>query len=351
MSKLLKLKEWLTVEDAAKRLSITAGEEVTEAHVLRLALDGHLILSVYFVNQARGTRGSIVPYSETRWSLMPPLVSKEGSPSTEPAMSEADIVKLDIPENLKVLFINNPMALLQGHIPFMESLKIDESRYLNLERDVETLCGVWDLPMWGAEALDVEHLYQSYVGGPGVTLTNLEGAFVQGLDGCVYQLQQSWEDNEYQAGSNAQFERIRQRIDDENLDSEVAKKMLAKHAESRQKFLSDVRSRNDSGKGYQNYYPAGGIPSDSMFVVRTEALRALEERLLSEDAQPEKPLHPSERRSASQIIATLAAMAGLDLSAPYAADETLRASAAANGLELPSSPETVVKFLKGAAKG
>lgn len=351
MSKLLKLKEWLTVEDAAKRLSITAGEEVTEADVLRLALDGHLILSVYFVNHATGRRGSVVPYSETRWSLIPPLVNKERSPSMGSAMSEADIAKLDIPEGLKVLFIKNSTDLLQGCIPFMESLKIDESRYLNLERDVETIRGVWDLPMWGAEALDVEHLYQSYVGGPDVTLTNLEGAFVQGGNGCVYQLQDSWENNEYQAGSNAQLERIRQRIRDEDLDSEVAKEMLAKHAESRQKFLSDVKSRNDSGKGYQNYYPAGGIPSDSMFVVRTGALRALEESLLAEDAQTEKPLHPNERRSASQIITTLAAMAGLDLSAPYAADETLRAAAALNGLELPSSPETVVKFFKGAAKG
>ncbi len=49
MSKPLKLKEWLTVKDTAKRLSISVGEDVTEADILRLALDGHLTLSVYFV--------------------------------------------------------------------------------------------------------------------------------------------------------------------------------------------------------------------------------------------------------------------------------------------------------------
>lgn len=80
----------------------------------------------------------------------------------------------------------------------------------------------------------------------------------------------------------------------------------------------------------------------------------LMEDLNSRSAQPvhdlqEKPLHPSERKSASQIIAALASMASLDLSAPYAADETLRKSAAIDGLELPGSPETVVKFLKAAA--
>lgn len=65
-------------------------------------------------------------------------------------------------------------------------------------------------------------------------------------------------------------------------------------------------------------------------------------------AQPEKLLHSRESKSVSQIIAVLAAMAELDISAPYAADETLRAAAATSGLELPNSPETVVKFLKAA---
>ena len=50
MKKLLKLREWLTVPEAAGHLSILFGEDVTEADVLRLALDGHLTLSVNFVN-------------------------------------------------------------------------------------------------------------------------------------------------------------------------------------------------------------------------------------------------------------------------------------------------------------
>ncbi len=71
------------------------------------------------------------------------------------------------------------------------------------------------------------------------------------------------------------------------------------------------------------------------------------EQAASRKIQPQlEQLHPSERRSASQIISVLAAMAGLDISTPYKADETLRAAAARHGLTLPSSPETVVKFLK-----
>ena len=60
-SKLFKLKEWLTVPDAARHLSIVFGEEVSEADVLRLALDGHLKLSVYFVNYAKASCGKVVP--------------------------------------------------------------------------------------------------------------------------------------------------------------------------------------------------------------------------------------------------------------------------------------------------
>jgi hypothetical protein len=39
LKKLMKFKTWLTVPDAARHLSILFGEDVTEADVLRFALD------------------------------------------------------------------------------------------------------------------------------------------------------------------------------------------------------------------------------------------------------------------------------------------------------------------------
>lgn len=50
MGKLFSLKEWLTVPEAAKHLTLVFGEDVSETDVLRLALDRRLRLSVYFVN-------------------------------------------------------------------------------------------------------------------------------------------------------------------------------------------------------------------------------------------------------------------------------------------------------------
>lgn len=48
MGKLLRSKECLTVEDAAKHLSTVFREEVSKADVLRLALDRQLKLSINF---------------------------------------------------------------------------------------------------------------------------------------------------------------------------------------------------------------------------------------------------------------------------------------------------------------
>ncbi|MBP7483504.1 MAG: hypothetical protein KA788_13290, partial [Lacunisphaera sp.] len=73
MGKLFNLKEWLTVADAARHLSIAFGEEVAEADVLRLALDGQLRLSVNFVNGATARCGKIVPIDEAKYKDIPAL--------------------------------------------------------------------------------------------------------------------------------------------------------------------------------------------------------------------------------------------------------------------------------------
>jgi hypothetical protein len=64
MKTLLKLREWLTVPEAARHLSALFGEDVTEADILRLALDGHLTLSVYFLNAATARCGKTIPLAD-----------------------------------------------------------------------------------------------------------------------------------------------------------------------------------------------------------------------------------------------------------------------------------------------
>ena len=48
MEKLYKLKKWLTIDEAAHRLSIELGEDVTKADIFQLASDEQLRISVNF---------------------------------------------------------------------------------------------------------------------------------------------------------------------------------------------------------------------------------------------------------------------------------------------------------------
>src|SRR5262245_40617491 len=125
MSKLFKLKQWLTVPDAAKHLSLDLEEEVTEADVLRLALDGHLPLSVRFVGHVAAYEATIIPLSEA-----PTTLGLEGE------------------------------TVYFGRIDDYSALKFDDTRTI--------LTGIFDLPFLGGEWLDVEQRYQELTNGPPV---------------------------------------------------------------------------------------------------------------------------------------------------------------------------------------
>jgi hypothetical protein len=143
MSKLFKLKKWLNVSDAAKRLAITFGEDVTEADVFRLALDGHLRLSVNLINGATCIPGKIVPIGDATFDEVP---SRDGKRTIRlyggPVLSDAHGVETDV---------------------------------LKLEDRIVTLEGIFDLPMIGGETLDIEHKFQMLTSGPAVTRESFDG--------------------------------------------------------------------------------------------------------------------------------------------------------------------------------
>lgn len=276
MGKLFNLKEWLTLADAARHLAIVFGEDVTEADVLRLALDGHLRLSVDFVNHARARCGKVARYTEAE------LV--------------AAIESGTLPDDLKWMKLPRDLAAaVRGEsggeeVTHLMSLRIDDDRYLTLGDDVTTLRGVWDLPMIGGEQLDMKHQYQMLTGGPSVTLETLDGAFVEGRDGRICQLQEDFDDNEYQAGSSAQLERLKQHIASNGIEGAEAESLLNRHKEQRKEFLEKRREK----PAKENYYPAGGLPKDAVIVVRTEALREFE-RQSTDEPLPASHAHVSDK--------------------------------------------------------
>ena len=276
MGKLFNLKEWLTLADAARHLAIVFGEDVTEADVLRLALDGHLRLSVDFVNHARARCGKVARYTE------PELIA-----AIESGTLPDDLKWMKLPKDLA--------AAVRGEsggeeVTHLMSLRIDDDRYLTLGDDVTTLRGVWDLPMIGGEQLDIEHQYQMLTGGPSVTLETLDGAFVEGRDGGICQLQESFDENEYQAGSSAALERLKRHIAENNIEGTEAESLLNQHKEQRKEFLEKRREK----PAKNNYYPAGGLPKDAVIVVRTEALREFE-RQSTDEPLPASHAHVSDK--------------------------------------------------------
>ena len=276
MGKLFNLKQWLTVEDAARHLSIVFGEEVSVADVFRLALDQELTLSVDFVNGAHGRVGLLVPINEATYEEITGLSG-------------------------------TPLRLYGG--PRISTDGV-ESHILQLEKHVARLNGVWDLPMIGGERIAVEKIYQELTGGPDATNVPMDGAFVQSADGHLCQLQDDFDDNEYCAGSRASLEKLERYIKAKRVNSTDAGKLLSQHKEDRKKFLEDRLSKPQT----ENFYPEGGLPEDAVFVIRIGALRDLEKTVNGELDSAEKPLATRERDTLLTIIAALCKDAGYDSS-------------------------------------
>jgi hypothetical protein len=250
---MLALREWFSLDESADHLSAHFGARVSVADVLRLSIDGKLSLSVHFVNHAKGRRGHLVPNDEAKW-IQFPLV--------EGMRAEWQIEQPSAP-------VADYMLIPDG------GLRWDDAHVLQQQPKIETLRGVFDLAMRGAERLDVEHAYQKLTGGPDVTLHALDGAFVIDHETGEYlQVLESLDDNEFQEGSLAALHQIEARAASFELSPSEHQEALVRHREQR-KLLRAKRARGDQGW----YYPAAGLPANSVLVIRAPTLRDFVDRV------------------------------------------------------------------------
>ncbi len=312
-SKLFRLKKWLTILETANHLSIMFGEEVKEADVLRLVLDGHLKLSVNFVNYAHAKCGEkFLPFEEweikfrkmASWQTARALATMDGKiafyfPGFDSVFYLKDdaLIKDKGPwrfgqeEDLKSAFLNklSPEAQSELLSNMIEHAIVEHQKQSekfegkvppstdSFRGKVLTLKGVWDLPMLGTERLDIEHEYQMLTNGPEITLKGLDGALVEGEDGVICQLQERFSHadpfcNNYKL-------------------SDFEKKIVAAGTITEDRLLEKKKERANRPYNHPgNYYPAGGLPRDSFLVVRSQALIDLQERLSSKDSAKKKPL-------------------------------------------------------------
>jgi hypothetical protein len=93
-----------------------------------------------------------------------------------------------------------------------------------------------------------------------------------------------------------------------------------------------------------NYFPANGLPTDSILVVRTSALHDLERRVSEPDQQLERPIGQRERRTLLVIVAALAKLAKLDVSKPSSSAAAIESQTALMGARV--ATRTIENHLK-----
>jgi hypothetical protein len=158
VNKLFSLKRWLTLPEAARHLSILFGEDVSEADILQLALDGQLTLSVHFASRVACRIGTVV---------------KKFS------------------KNPMELFDDYLMNGVEGTILVFKSATPGETELIVWSQETIGLDGVWDLWGFGAgesmqiRARNTTTEAPSQEDRPVLTVRGPNGAYYQVLDGVV----------------------------------------------------------------------------------------------------------------------------------------------------------------------
>lgn len=261
MSKLFKLKKWLSVADAAEQLALVFGEKVTESDVLLFVLDGALDLSVHLVNGAFGSPCVQMNIEAIEWDELPSLIDGKRT--------------IRIPKGGRV---------------WQDERGIFQVQNIVIELDDD----VYDLPMRGGEKIDIEHLYQFLVGGPERTAVSLDGVLVSTSDGRLFEIKERYES--------------------------------LKPDSSTTHFLHP-----------EKFHPAGALPEDSVFVVRTVALTKFIQSLNGDGKADAKPLGTTERNTLLTIIAVLCKEAKIDYTKHSKAGLLIQDMAAQMGISIGDS--------------
>ena len=109
------------------------------------------------------------------------------------------------------------------------------------------------------------------------------------------------------------------------------------------KDLDKQKEYRENGNDINNYYPASGLPEDSVLVIRTDALRDFEQSLSSEPALNDKPITATERNTLLTIISALCKSCAVDTAGRGAANQISRMT---DLIGAPITDETIRNVLK-----
>lgn len=162
MKKLYKLKKWLTIDEAAQRLSIELGEEVTKADILQLAVEEQLRMSVYIPHDWEGKICDITTDKE-----------KADSEYTDVVTSEYGVLR------------------------FYKYSKCRDSQFIKVNPEVFCVrAGIYELTMIGQEKLDLEYDLRESLNLEQSLVYSLDGFYVQTANGTVIEIQTEFDTKE-----------------------------------------------------------------------------------------------------------------------------------------------------------
>ncbi|MGF1869699.1 hypothetical protein [Photobacterium indicum] len=164
MNKLLKLKKYFTIADAARYLSssLEGPVSVSVADIYELALDNVLTVSVQLIDQAYAIGGQYVFSQDNDTNQY----QVDFNLATNEALDKPYIICLD------------------------DELQIEKNKWLVFDKQVRLIDGIWDLAMIGIESQKIKELYQKEVGGSEPVFRGVNGFFLKQGE-LIYKLQNS----------------------------------------------------------------------------------------------------------------------------------------------------------------
>ena len=122
-----------------------------------------------------------------------------------------------------------------------------------------------------------------------MTLVGLDGAFVEVRDGTLCQLQESYDENECQASSNAHLRNLMMHST-RQLGSVEGTRTVGSAQRKQEDIFGEEQSQRGFWKGYCQLLPGGRPAEDGVLVVRTDALRNFEQSIIGAPASVDKPM-------------------------------------------------------------
>lgn len=312
-SKLLKLKKWFTLPEAAKHLTNICGEDVKEADILRLALDGHISLSVHFLNGAIGHPCKTV-HRENYFN------------------------------EKKEFYLTNPSLSEQLNFHSMNpGISIGGGNFLITEKECTEIRGIWDLPLISGDRVSVETKYQELIDGAENETMALDGTFVE-ANGAIYQLLESFDNDKYPHHTLMKTQIGRLKMFERSYIIFGKKEILLNSCKNK---IKKLEKEYDEWCRYGKYYPSCELPKDCDWVVRAEALREFVDSITEPLLEPlhnkaDRPLTTRQRKTCLTIIAALCPSAKID---PQARGASQRIKELTESLGVPVDDETIRTLL------